>query len=199
MGKGSTRRPEDTKKIETNWPFPPKPKFWAIVVMLLSTCVAPRLVPAQTPAQDSVRVLRADLDSLERELRKIDSLKGDFAGAYRNAYHPTRWYAGALFGGVALNAALGIDRDPGGYRDSWTTPDKWQHFSVAMFLTERAGMMRVPMRWAVPITCATAVGWEFSQGHVSGKDIGAGCAGAVSAAGFRWLLDHRPKKVMFGP
>lgn len=169
-----------------------------VASLLLAFLIAlswPATLHAQTPALDSARVFRHEIDSLEHELSRIDSLKSRSNASIRAALKPTQWYAGALAAGVVANAVFGIDRDAGGYsHESWTSPDKWQHFSVAAFLVDRAAQMRVPLRWAVPLTCAAAVGFEYSQGHVSAPDAVVGCSGAAFAGAFRWIVRHNPKE-----
>jgi hypothetical protein len=100
------------------------------------------------------------------------------------------WYAAALATGDVVNAAFRIDRDNGGYVDSWTTVDKQEHFFIAWWLTDRAAELHVRPITAASITCLGAVGFEFSQGHVSKKDIVASCSGAFLNSSFRWLR-HR--------
>jgi hypothetical protein len=99
----------------------------------------------------------------------------------------TQVYAAGLSTGLALNYTLRIDSDPGGYPDSWTSPDKLYHANVAYFMTDMAMGQSVRPRWAFALTCGLAgVGWEVSQrGFISGKDIAADCLGSGLAVGMR--------------
>jgi len=92
-----------------------------------------------------------------------------------------RVFAVAFAAGDGLNAWLHLDRDVGGYIDSWHTADKLAHGAMGAVITQSALNAGVPRRWAAPITCAGAVGFEYSQGFVSWKDALAGCSGAVAA------------------
>lgn len=161
---------------------------WALYVALMLALWG-MLVPlhAQTPAQDSAKVLRKGLDSLKHELERLDSLRGRAEHAYRRTYHPGRWYAAALMAGIGSNYAFRIDPDPGGYKDAWSSSDKIGHFVAGTFLTERAMMLGVRPRDAVLLTCGGAIGYELSQGYASYRDAVASCSGAVFARGFRWL------------
>lgn len=129
--------------------------------------------------RDSVR--RAQVDSLEREAVRVRVYRAQIEGP------AIKRYALTLAAGDLANALLHVDVDRGGYRDAWGTPDKWAHFSAGAFLVDHAARMRVPLRWAVPLTCAGAWGWEVSQGWISWKDAGASCAGATVAGALRWL------------
>jgi hypothetical protein len=84
------------------------------------------------------------------------------------------------------NAWLHIDRDPGGYVDTWNTQDKLAHAAMGAVLSMSAIDAGVHAPWAVAFTCAGAAGFELSQGYVSRKDIIAGCAGAAVGAGVHW-------------
>jgi hypothetical protein len=95
-------------------------------------------------------------------------------------------YLGVLATADLGNAWLRIDRDPGGYSDVWNTQDKLAHAAMGALLAESAIEAGVRPPWAVALTCAGAVGFEFSQGYVSRKDIIAGCGGAAVGAGVRW-------------
>lgn len=92
-----------------------------------------------------------------------------------------RVFALAFAAGDGLNAWLHFDRDVGGYVDSWHTADKLAHGAMGAVIAQSALNAGVPRRWAAPITCAGAVGFEYSQGFVSWKDALAGCSGAVAA------------------
>jgi hypothetical protein len=160
-----------------------------------------RVLRDSLSAADSARhATSARVDSL---LHEVDSLLT--ASAPRTA--PTIWqlrlhsvgararatkvYAAGITAGLALNYFGRVDADPGGYRDSWTSPDKFAHFQVAYFLTDVAMGQSVSKRWAFALTCGLAgVGWEVSQrGFISGKDIAADCAGSALAVGLRALRE----------
>ena len=99
-------------------------------------------------------------------------------------------FAFAFMAGDGLNAWLHFDRDPGGYVDTWSTIDKLAHGAMGAVITQSALNVGVPRRWAAPITCAGAVGFEYSQGYVSWKDALAGCSGAVIATGIDWVASE---------
>ena len=84
------------------------------------------------------------------------------------------------------NAWLHVDRDPGGYMDTWNTQDKLAHGAMGALLSMSAIDAGVRPAWAVALTCAGAAGFEWSQGYASRKDLIAGCAGAAVGAGIHW-------------
>lgn len=83
--------------------------------------------------------------------------------------------------GVAANAFYPLDRDAGGYRDRWTTPDKATHALAGYAIASLGTAAGVDRDIAFLGTCATAAAFEFTQGVPSRKDIVAGCAGAAVA------------------
>jgi hypothetical protein len=110
------------------------------------------------------------------------------ASALHPRLGPTPVYAVSLVAGAGANALLHYDPDRGGYADSWGTEDKWTHFALGALLAQSSMEMGVPARWSVPLTCAGAIGYEASQGYMSWRDATASCGGAITAAGFRWVL-----------
>jgi hypothetical protein len=86
-----------------------------------------------------------------------------------------------LGAGVAANAIWKIDQDPGGYVDSWTSRDKALHGLTAYALTRTCTDIG-----AKPVACtlgviAAGIGFEFTQGFVSRKDITFDLGGALGA------------------
>jgi uncharacterized protein YfiM (DUF2279 family) len=131
---------------------------------------------------------RAELESATRE-------------AWRRAFKPAR-KVGAVYGaGLLANAVLRLDRDPcasgarvcfrATYRDVWSTPDKRQHFAAGYYLANGALWVGTTRRQAFALACGTGIGFEFTQGYVSGKDIAADCAGALASVTLSWLWEHK--------
>lgn len=103
-------------------------------------------------------------------------------------------YLAAGLVALALVWFLGLDYDPGGYQDQWTTPDKQAHAFAASTLTLGAVPCGVPPLAAALVTVALGVGWEVVQkrprakprGFASVKDVVAVAAGA--AASYLWIV-----------
>lgn len=160
-----------------------------VLAAMVAACPAGAQTPSPTQERDSLIAFldsaHARLDSLDRQLDSIvrSPPRPDdrLPNLMMTPQFPTETYATALALGLAANAVWKIDRDPGGYPDKWTTMDKAVHLNVAHFLTARAMKMGVHPAWAFGLTCAAAVGFERTQGSMSGKDIAVGCAGSALA------------------
>jgi uncharacterized protein YfiM (DUF2279 family) len=170
----------------------------------LRTDTAPRVFPPPGPAApyrsaspfdttDSARAqaeiarARKTLDSLSREIDKLDSLERRTARELQRVFKARWWFGGALATALVANTIWNIDRDPGGYPDTWKTPDKLNHMNQGYFLSTAGMAMGVRPWWAAGLTCAAAAGFEVTQGYISSKDIIAGCAGAAAASGASWV------------
>ena len=98
-------------------------------------------------------------------------------------------FFGAMAAGLAVNSVVHLDRDPGGYRDTWNTeasfPDKVVHGLAAFALTSVGVDLKVRPLLSAATTCAAGAIFESTQGYVSRYDIGADCAGAVVAGLWR--------------
>lgn len=171
---------------------------WLLLSALLATPAAAQQIDtsairAMDSATTQVEIARArkTLDSLSHEIDKLDSLDRRVRSELQRVFRARQWFGAALGAGVAANAIWKIDRDPGGYRDVWTTPDKRDHLNSGFFLSSAGMAMGVRPWWAAGLTCAAAVGFEFTQGYVSSKDIIAGCAGATVASAATWLRTRR--------
>lgn len=104
---------------------------------------------------------------------------------------PAVVYALLLALGVVVAAVLKLDRDAGGYRDTWGTqasfPDKAVHAVAAFALTCAAAVVGVQPWLAGGLTLASGVAFEFVQGYASRKDMVADAVGALGAA-LWWTL-----------
>lgn len=103
-------------------------------------------------------------------------------------------FFGAMAAGLAVNSVVHLDRDPGGYRDTWNTeasfPDKVVHGLAAFALTSVGVDLRVRPLVSAVTTCAAGAIFESTQGYVSRYDIGADCAGAALAGLWRHWRQH---------
>lgn len=96
--------------------------------------------------------------------------------------HPTLTTGMVVGAGVAANAALKIDRDPGGYVDRPLSIDKLAHAGVAYAITDVCRETGGHRLGCPALTLLGGVGFEVTQGHVSRLDIGADAVGALLAA-----------------
>ena len=98
-------------------------------------------------------------------------------------------FFGAMAAGLAVNSVVHLDRDPGGYRDTWNSeasfPDKVVHGLAAFALTSVGVDLKVRPLMSAVTTCAAGAIFESTQGYVSRYDIGADCAGAALAGLWR--------------
>lgn len=107
----------------------------------------------------------------------------------------------ALFGGVLAVWLLGLDPDPGHYRDGWRTrapfPDKLCHLLAAYALAlSGCAVGAQPVVAAVAVIVAGAL-YEVAQAHPRGgprgfgswRDAVADAAGALAALAL-WLAAH---------
>jgi hypothetical protein len=148
---------------------------------------------------DNMRVmLQPACDSAARIAPKTDSTSAlhPITTIPRTVHRkaPIVFFAG-LAGGLAANARIKLDQDPGGYTDSWRTssmfPDKGVHGLAAFALTS-VGVDLGVKPWTSAMTiCAAGVAFEYTQGYVSRYDIGADCIGASGAALWRSLRGSR--------
>jgi len=157
--------------------------------LLVVAVTAAPLRPQGTPLGDAQA--RAVLDTLRHSYVALDRIgrrmERRFADPAALRTRSTRTYGWWLAAGLATNVVARLDRDPGGYRDTWFTVDKWQHLNAGMLLTDGALIMRVPPRRAVLLTCLAATGYELTQGYVSRKDIAVGCGGSLLTVTVRRL------------
>jgi hypothetical protein len=153
--------------------------------------VAP-LAAQEAPDTTAAAVLQRQLDSLNAKIDSLEAAQLRTGKAIDRAFHPTPVYGATL--GVALvgNYVFKIDRDPGGYRDSYGTSDKLAHFNTGYFLAARAIDVNVPVGWSVLLTCAAGYAFEHTQGYVSNRDAVAACSGALTAGGVA-LFRHKAK------
>lgn len=126
-------------------------------------------------------------------LREAVSTSGDSAGVTtplvgKRAVLPYVFF-GAMAAGLVVNSFVHVDKDPGGYHDTWNTespmPDKIVHGLAAFALTSVGVDLKVRPMISAMTTCAAGVIFEKTQGYVSRYDIGADCAGAALAGLWR--------------
>ena len=139
------------------------------------------LLPCVARAQGNLREAAASPD---------DTTSARPAESLRTPSHVLPYvFFGAVAAGLAVNSFVHVDRDPGGYRDTWNTessfPDKVVHGLSAFALTSVGVDLRVRPFVAALTTCAAGAIFEKTQGYVSRYDIGADCAGAALAGLWR--------------
>lgn len=159
--------------------------------LLLVLVFFPLSANAQTAADSIQRRIDSTqriIDSLEARRDTIRAARARYEEAERKVFHPERWYVIANGSALLINRFVHIDVDHGGYRDQWLSRDKFDHYRSALYMTMVANAMHVRWRYAIPITCASAVGFEYTQGYVSWRDAAWSCAGAASAPAAKWLL-----------
>lgn len=150
-------------------------------------------------ARDIVAVLRCEivrqqaaLDSIQARLDSMRTRRERYQRARRAAYRTEQLYVAGQAAAVALNFAVPIQRDPGGYRDQWLGYDKMVHANVAYMLTDAGIELGVRPWVAAGVTCAFGYAFEWSQaeggGYVSNRDAVANCTGAASAVIARRLI-----------
>jgi hypothetical protein len=168
-----------------------------LLLALLLLC--PVALFAQAPSQERPDTSTVTLSALSDSLAKLDSTlaileakvgtiktkREKYEAARRRAYRVEPMYAAGQAGALALNVAFPIQRDPGGYKDSWVGGDKLIHANIAFMLTD-GGIGLGARPWvAASITCLSAYAFEHTQaiggGYVSNRDAVASCAGAWAA------------------
>lgn len=89
---------------------------------------------------------------------------------------------------LAANAHYGFDKDAGGYSDKFYPSKQGLHALAAFSLCILAVAIGVPLWWALAITIADGVAFEFTQGYVNLHDIAADAVGALLAVGLHLAL-----------
>ena len=92
-------------------------------------------------------------------------------------------------GGAAIvsgNRVVHFDSDRGGYQDKWFAQDKLLHASLAYVITDACGTLGGRRPVCASIVGLGGVGWEFSQGYVSNRDIIANLLGAAFNTALHW-------------
>jgi hypothetical protein len=106
----------------------------------------------------------------------------------------TEAFGWLLYVGVTSNLLFEWDPDTGGYPDTFATMDKQLHAAVGYGLTQAAITAGVRPRDAVIGVTLAAVGWEFSQGYASWRDVAAGVGGSLAAWGWHELWQRRRER-----
>jgi hypothetical protein len=96
-------------------------------------------------------------------------------------------YAALICAALGIAWVSRLDKDAGGYRDSFQTPDKREHAAIAAVLMAGALLMCVPLWPAAGLTIAAGIGWELVQafprgaprGFASWRDVVADTAGVA--------------------
>jgi len=147
----------------------------ASALMSFGTMVIPRAALAQGHLREAVTA-------------SADSAHGVPRVATKRAVLPYVFF-GAMAAGLVVNSFVHVDKDPGGYHDTWNTespmPDKIVHGLAAFALTSVGVDLKVRPMISAMTTCAAGVIFEKTQGYVSRYDIGADCAGAALAGLWR--------------
>jgi hypothetical protein len=146
-------------------------------LIALGTFAVPHSAVAQGHLQEAVTV------------GGVDSIPATAPMAVKRSRVLPYVFFGAMAAGLAVNSFVHVDRDPGGYHDTWNTetqmPDKIVHGLAAFALTSVGVDLKVRPLISALTTCATGAIFEKTQGYVSRYDIGADCAGAALAGLWR--------------
>ena len=147
----------------------------ASALLSLGGLVMPRMALAQGHMREAVST-------------SGDSVQGTPRIVAKRAVMPYVFF-GAMAAGLVVNSFVHVDKDPGGYRDTWNTesafPDKVVHGLAAFALTSVGVDLKVRPMISAMTTCAAGAIFEKTQGYVSRYDIGADCAGAALAGLWR--------------
>lgn len=124
----------------------------------------------------------------------------DTAAIVRGLYplRPGRGEGRVVLAITTTLVAGAIDRDAGGYRDTWATRDKREHALAGAVLALTTDDRTIAWR-GVGVACLLAGVFEVGQmrpsrfpaagrntlGYGSWRDVGASCAGAAGAVGLR--------------
>ena len=84
------------------------------------------------------------------------------------------------------NRLLHFDVDRGGYQDKWLSSDKLTHATLAYVITDGCGSFGGRRPVCAALSGLGGIGWEFSQGTVSNRDIVANLVGAALNTAIHW-------------